>query len=55
LNSIHCVINYHATRKAIKDLGFVCRKKIKTAALDDDNVKRRLKWAKEHRDWTVED
>jgi transposase len=55
LNSIGYVIGYYTTRKVLKELGFKCRRKVKTAALEEDHVKNRLKWAKEHRHWTVED
>ena len=55
LCSVGYSISYNATRKIIKDLGFRCRFKYSTAAIDITHMKKRYKWAKEHRDWTVED
>lgn len=42
-------------RRALKDAGLQAMKKEKKPKLSDKNIKERLKFAKQHKDWTLED
>lgn len=41
--------------KALNEAGYACRVKKKKPLLTEKHKQRRLAWAKEHRDWTVEE
>lgn len=43
------------TRRALQKAGFQAKVKPKKPALSNNNIKKRLKWAYEHRHWTVKD
>lgn len=55
LKGIGYMISYRATRYLIRQLGFKACLKKKTAFLKHIHMKRRLKWANEHSNWTVDD
>ena len=55
LRGVGYSISYSATRKLIKELGFRCRIKYLTAAIDKTLMKKRYDWPKKHSDWSVED
>lgn len=54
LNQLGYPISYSGTRKMISQLGFDCSLKKKKSLITTKHAKARLRWAKEHRDWTVD-
>lgn len=55
LNGLGYDISYHTALKKMKSVSFHPALKKKKPFLTKKHMKDRLRWAKEHRDWTVED
>ncbi|KAG1223514.1 hypothetical protein G6F67_009367 [Rhizopus microsporus] len=49
------VMNDSTVRRALKKAGFVAFVKPRKPLLRAVNIKKRLQWAEEHKDWTVDD
>lgn len=48
-------ISLGTVRRRVKDLGFTCHRPAKKPLLTPAMMKKRLKWAKDHKDWTADD
>ncbi|KAG2192552.1 hypothetical protein INT47_012776 [Mucor saturninus] len=55
LNGLGYSISYTSTNRIIKKLGFKCKLKKKKAFLKKQHYQNRLKWARKHCGWTVND
>jgi len=55
-NSLEKSVSVETVRRALRDVGnLVAKKKIKKPLLKSAHRLNRLKWALEHRDWTIDD
>lgn len=48
-------ISLGTVRRRVKDLGFTCRRPAKKPLLTPAMMEKRLKWAKDHKEWTADD
>lgn len=54
VNDAGIQISDRTTRRRVKELGFACRRPAKKPLLTPAMMVKRLKWAKTHRNWTVD-
>lgn len=55
LRTLRYAISYSGTTKLMRSLGLKSKNKTKKAFIKVDHQKERLRWAKQHRHWTIDD